>query len=137
MDGSAQPIRLTDDLQLTQQDIRQVQLAKGAIAGGLRVLLRRMGARADDVTALYLAGAFGNYINVAAARRIGLLEFDDDVIRPAGNTSLLGARRTLFSDEDYGDLRARIEHVPLAADADFQDEYVGAMGFSASLQPAS
>jgi uncharacterized 2Fe-2S/4Fe-4S cluster protein (DUF4445 family) len=127
----AQPIRLSDDLQLTQQDIRQVQLAKGAIAGGLRVLLRRMGASADDVTALYLAGAFGNYINVASARRIGLLEFDDDIIRPAGNTSLLGVRRTLFSDDDYTELRAKIEHVPLGADVDFQDEYVDAMGFPA------
>jgi hypothetical protein len=111
----AQPIRLTGDLQLTQQDIRQVQLAKGAIAGGLRVLLRRMGANADDVSALYLAGAFGNYINVAGARRIGLLEFPDDIIRPA--------------DDDYGELRAGIEHVPLGADPDFQEEYVGAMGF--------
>jgi uncharacterized 2Fe-2S/4Fe-4S cluster protein (DUF4445 family) len=127
----AQPIRLTDDLQLTQQDIRQVQLAKGAIAGGFRVLLRRIGASADDVTALYLAGAFGNYINVAGARRIGLLEFPDDIIRPAGNTSLLGARRTLFADDDYAELRARIEHIPLAADPDFQEEYVGAMGFAA------
>jgi uncharacterized 2Fe-2S/4Fe-4S cluster protein (DUF4445 family) len=125
----AQPIRLSTELQLTQQDIRQVQLAKGAIAGGLRVLLRRIGAVADDVSALYLAGAFGNYINVASARRIGLLEFDDNIIRPAGNTALLGARRTLFEDDDYGELRARIEHVPLASDPDFQEEYVGSMGF--------
>ncbi len=125
----SRPVRLTDDLQLTQQDIRQVQLAKGAIAGGLRVLLRRLGASADDVSAVYLAGAFGNYINVAAARRIGLLEFDDDIIRPAGNTSLLGVRRTLSADDDYRELRAKIEHVPLAADPDFQDEYVGAMAF--------
>jgi len=127
----AQPIRLTGDLQLTQQDIRQVQLAKGAIAGGMRVLLRRIGASADDVSSLYLAGAFGNYINVAAARRIGLLEFPDDIIRPAGNTSLLGARRTLFADDDYAELRARIEHVPLAADPDFQEEYVSSMAFPA------
>jgi uncharacterized 2Fe-2S/4Fe-4S cluster protein (DUF4445 family) len=128
----ARPIRLTGNLQLTQQDIRQVQLAKGAIAGGLRVLLRRVGAIADDVSALYLAGAFGNYINVAGARRIGLLEFPDDIIRPAGNTSLLGARRTLFCDDDYRELRAMIEHIPLAADPDFQEEYVGAMAFKAT-----
>jgi uncharacterized 2Fe-2S/4Fe-4S cluster protein (DUF4445 family) len=126
-----QPIRLADDLQLTQQDIRQVQLAKGAIAGGLRILLRRAGAQADDVTALYLAGAFGNYIKVASARRIGLLEFPDDIIQPAGNTALLGARRTLFADDNYSGLRAKIEHVPLAADPDFQDEYVSAMAFPA------
>ncbi len=126
----SQPLPLTAGLQLTQQDIRQVQLAKGAIAGGLRVLLRRMGAGAGDVRALYLAGAFGNYINVASARRIGLLEFDADIIRPAGNTSLLGVRQTLFADDDeYDEIRSKIEHVRLAAASDFQDEYVAAMAF--------
>jgi uncharacterized 2Fe-2S/4Fe-4S cluster protein (DUF4445 family) len=121
-------IALRDGLQLTQGDVRQVQLAKGAIAGGMRVLLRRFGAEAGDVTALYLAGAFGNYINVASARRIGLLEFEDDIIRPAGNTALLGAKRALF-DDDYRELRERTAHVPLGADPDFQEEYVGAMTF--------
>jgi uncharacterized 2Fe-2S/4Fe-4S cluster protein (DUF4445 family) len=124
----AQPIALCDGLELTQQDVRQVQLAKGAIAGGMRVLLRRFAATAGEVTALYLAGAFGNYINVASAQRIGLLEFDDDVIRPAGNTALLGAKRALFEDDTPG-LRARIRHVPLGADTDFQEEYVSAMAF--------
>lgn len=124
----AQPIELCDDLRLTQKDVRQVQLAKAAIAGGMRVLLRRFGAKAEDVSALYLAGAFGNYINVASAQRIGLLEFVDDIIRPAGNTALLGAKRALFED-DFDDVRRRMEHVPLGADRDFQEEYVEAMGF--------
>lgn len=124
----AKPIELCDDLRLTQQDVRQVQLAKAAIAGGMRVLLRRSGADAEDVSALYLAGAFGNYINVASAQRIGLLEFSDDVIKPAGNTALLGAKRALF-ENGYEGLRRRMQHVPLGADVDFQEEYVGAMGF--------
>ena len=124
----AKPIALADGLELTQQDVRQVQLAKGAIAGGMRVLLRRLGATAEDVRVLYLAGAFGNYINVASARRIGLLEVADDVIQPAGNTALLGAKRALFED-DCDALRRRIEHVPLGADSDFQDEFVSAMAF--------
>ena len=122
------PISLCDGLQLTQRDVRQVQLAKGAIAGGMRVLLQRFGAQAEDVTGVYLAGAFGNYINVASARRIGLLEFDEDVIQPAGNTALLGAKRALFEDESDR-VRKRVEHVPLGADPDFQDAYVSAMTF--------
>jgi uncharacterized 2Fe-2S/4Fe-4S cluster protein (DUF4445 family) len=128
----AKPIQLADGLQLTQQDVRQVQLAKGAIAGGMRVLLRRFGASAGDVTALYLAGAFGNYINVTSAERIGLLEFPDHIIRPAGNTALLGAKLALFNDNSVA-MRTRIEHVPLGADPDFQDEYVAAMAFPAPL----
>jgi uncharacterized 2Fe-2S/4Fe-4S cluster protein (DUF4445 family) len=119
---------LVDGLCLTQQDVRQVQLAKGAIAGGLRVLLRRYGVHAGAVTRVYLAGAFGNYINVAGARRIGLLEFPSDVIQPAGNTSLLGAKRALFED-GYADLRSRITHIPLGSDPEFQDAYIDAMTF--------
>jgi uncharacterized 2Fe-2S/4Fe-4S cluster protein (DUF4445 family) len=129
----SQPIQLVDELQLTQQDVRQVQLAKGAIAGGMRVLLRRWGATAEDVSAVYLAGAFGNYINVTSARRIGLLEFPDDVIQPAGNTALLGAKRLLF-EEACGDVRQRVQHVALGSDADFQEEYVDAMGFPAGAE---
>jgi uncharacterized 2Fe-2S/4Fe-4S cluster protein (DUF4445 family) len=124
----SKPIQLVDGLSLTQQDVRQVQLAKAAIAGGMRVLLRRFGAEASQVAALYLAGAFGNYINVASAQRIGLLEFPDDIIRPAGNTALLGAKRSLFED-DHAEFRRKIVHVPLGADPDFQEEYVGAMAF--------
>ncbi len=124
----SQPIQLVDGLQLTQQDVRQVQLAKCAVAGGMRVLLRRWGADAAEVSALYLAGAFGNYINVASAQRIGLLAFPNDIIRAAGNTALLGAKRALF-ENDYGELRSRIRHVPLGADPDFQEEYVSAMAF--------
>lgn len=124
-------IALADGLHLTQQDVRQVQLAKGAIAGGMRVLLRHLGASADGVTALYLAGAFGNYINVSSARRIGLLELPEDVIRPAGNTALLGAKRALFEDGDCAGLRQRIEHVPLGSDPGFQEEFVSAMAFAA------
>jgi uncharacterized 2Fe-2S/4Fe-4S cluster protein (DUF4445 family) len=125
------PLELIDGLRLTQQDVREVQLAKGAIAGGMRVLLRRLNARFEDVSALYLAGAFGNYINVASAQRIGLLEFSDEIIQPAGNTALLGAKRALFDGDSYGELRKRIEHVPLGADRDFQEEYVSAIGFPA------
>jgi uncharacterized 2Fe-2S/4Fe-4S cluster protein (DUF4445 family) len=124
----AEAMLLADELRLTQQDVRQVQLAKGAIAGGMRVMLRRYGASAEDVTALYLAGAFGNYVNVASAQRIGLLEFADDVICPAGNTALLGAKRALFED-DYEEVRRRTEHVPLGSDPDFEEEYVAAMAF--------
>ena len=66
----AQPIELAAAVRLTQADIREVQLAKAAIAAGSEMLL---GGR--ELSRLYLAGAFGNYINRASARRIGLLEF--------------------------------------------------------------
>jgi uncharacterized 2Fe-2S/4Fe-4S cluster protein (DUF4445 family) len=131
-DGAAS-IPLGGDVALSQADVRELQLAKGAIAAGFRILLERAGAKASDVSRLYLAGAFGNYINRASARRIGMLEFPLDAIRPAGNTALHGAKIALFERGGeggaYADLRRRVEHVPLAADPQFQDFYAEAMAF--------
>lgn len=119
---------------LTQTDIRQLQLAKGAIAAGIRILVQQRGVTAADVTRLYLAGAFGNYVDRASARRIGLLDFPPEKVQPAGNTALLGAKLALFSldgDEGaYAPLRSKIEHVSLSADPAFQDIYVEEMSFS-------
>lgn len=126
-------LELTGALSLTQADIREVQLAKGAIAAGLRVLLRRLGAGPPDVRRVYLAGAFGNYINRASARRLGMIEFPEEIVEPAGNTSLFGVKMALFQGGDYSfkDLLARIEHVPLGSDEEFQDQFVSAMSFPA------
>ncbi len=127
--GSVFP--LTRTIALTQGDIREVQLAKAAIAAGIRILLARWNLAPGDLKRVYLAGAFGNYINRASARRIGLVDFLDDVIEPAGNTALLGAKLALFEREDlsFGAIRKRIEHIRLAADPDFQDRYVDSMRF--------
>lgn len=118
---------------LTQRDIRELQLAKAAIATGVRIILRKLGAEQKDVRRLYLAGAFGNYVNRASARRIGLLDFEEEQVVPAGNTALLGAKLALFLlDGDSGGfdrLRSRIQHVSLAADADFQDIFAEQMLF--------
>ena len=84
---------------LTQSDIRELQLAKGAIAAGIRMLLDRFGASAGKLKKLYLAGAFGNYINRASAQRIGLINFPSEKVEAAGNTALLGAKLALFLPE--------------------------------------
>ena len=124
---------LTPTLALTQRDVRELQLAKAAIAAGLSILLRLRGAQRGDITRLYLAGAFGNYINRASARRIGLLSFPEDIIEPAGNTALLGAKLALFTSGGRADelvrLRSCVDHVSLAADPQFEDIYVGEMAF--------
>jgi len=118
---------------LTQQDIRQLQLAKGAIAAGLRLLLQQWGAAPEQLDCIYLAGAFGNYINYNSARRIGLLKFPAHKVRPAGNTALLGAKLALFDAPQhngaYPRLLAKIRHVPLNEDPNFQDAFVEEMTF--------
>jgi uncharacterized 2Fe-2S/4Fe-4S cluster protein (DUF4445 family) len=120
---------------LTQRDVRQLQLAKGATAAGIRILLERWNAEPRDLSRVHLAGAFGNYVDPASARRVGLIDFPDEMVEPAGNTALLGAKLALFADEsDAGGLdavRGRIDHVPLAADPQFQEIYIESMAFPA------
>ena len=118
--GREKRIALADGVALTQGDIRELQLAKGAMAAGLRML------GGGGVEKLCLAGAFGNYIREASARAIGLLP-DDVPVEPVGNTALRGARMLLLAP---GTRQARLDriaevsrHVELAADPDFQYLY--------------
>jgi uncharacterized 2Fe-2S/4Fe-4S cluster protein (DUF4445 family) len=124
---------LAPPVSITQSDVRELQLAKAAIAAGIRVVLREWGAAPSEVTRLDLAGAFGNYVNRASVRRIGLCDFPLTLVSPAGNTALRGAKLALFRDpDDFADLRRRIQHISLAADAGFQEIYVEEMKFPAT-----
>jgi len=129
------PLLLCPPVALTQGDIRELQLAKGAIAAGMEILLKLWGATPADLQRLYLAGAFGNYVNRQSARRIGLLNFPLEKIQPSGNTALLGAKIALFSfngeDGSFASVRRRVEHVMLSEDPAFQDTYVEHMSFPA------
>ena len=126
-------LQLHASVQLTQTDIRELQLAKGAIAAGLRILLEQWGAKPADLTRVYLAGAFGNYINIESARRIGLLEAPAEKIQPAGNTALLGAKLALFNlardGANYADILRTVRHVNLNEDPQFHEVFVECMTF--------
>jgi uncharacterized 2Fe-2S/4Fe-4S cluster protein (DUF4445 family) len=127
------PWELAAPVVLTQRDIRELQLAKGAIASGLHLLAGQLGKRLKEVVRIHLAGAFGNYINRASARRIGLLPVSLDRVTPAGNTALLGAKALLFApdgtDWEFTELRSLARHVPLHEDPAFEDTYLQAMTF--------
>lgn len=127
------PITVAPPVSLNQKDVRELQFAKGAIAAGIRMLLAQLGAKPEDLTRIYLAGAFGNYINRASARRIGLLQFPVELIEASGNTALLGAKISLFNpDEDqfhYAELLQKVHHVSLNEDLEFQNVYAEEMGF--------
>jgi uncharacterized 2Fe-2S/4Fe-4S cluster protein (DUF4445 family) len=123
-----QPYTLTPEVALTQRAVRELQLAKAALAAGLRMLLRRCNAEPADLDALYLAGAFGNHLDVRNAMRIGLLpDIDPARIHPSGNAALRGARTILLDPE--AEPRVEVEHVELAADGAFQDEFAAALPF--------
>ncbi len=124
---------LSPPVTIYQSDIRELQLAKGAIAAAIRLLLAKWGAKPADLSRLHLAGAFGNYVDRGSARRIGLIDFPPDIVVPAGNTALHGAKLALFdgefADRGFSGLRRRIEHVPLADDPKFEEVYVESMAF--------
>jgi uncharacterized 2Fe-2S/4Fe-4S cluster protein (DUF4445 family) len=89
---------------------------------------------------VYLAGAFGNYVDRESARRIGLLGFPPEMIQPAGNTALLGAKIALFLpdvDSTYRSIRSMTEHVSLNDAPSFQDTFVDEMGFYDDAAPVT
>ena len=124
------------EIVLTQDDVRQVQLAKGAIASGIAMLLHVAGIRAETLDELMLAGGFGNYVSVESAVRIGLIpDLARERIRYVGNAAALGAQLCLLSEAERGhatEIAGRIEHVSLAAHPDFEQLFVDAMNFPAA-----
>jgi uncharacterized 2Fe-2S/4Fe-4S cluster protein (DUF4445 family) len=127
---SVREIVLADAVRLVQADVRELQLAKGAVAAGLQLLL---GDQTVVPGRLFLAGAFGNYVQEASARRIGLLPEWAVGTTPAGNTALRGARRLLLAGTQREAILARAlsrcEHVELGADPRFVDLFAERMAF--------
>jgi uncharacterized 2Fe-2S/4Fe-4S cluster protein (DUF4445 family) len=122
-----------DPVYLWQKDVRELQLASGAIRAGVNILLRRAGLEAKDLGAVLLAGAFGNFIRRNHARRIGLLPpLPTERIRFIGNAASLGAKLVLLSEHErrYAtDVRHKMTHVDLSQDPEFQMEFGMAMMF--------
>lgn len=122
-----------EDIVINQKDIREVQLAKGAIFGGIQVLLQCLGTTTEELDEILLAGAFGSYIDKKSALRIGLLPgAEKDKIRHIGNAAGVGACMALLSREakEQADLLAlESEHVELALHPAFEREYLQGMYF--------
>jgi len=117
---------------LTQADLREMQLAKGAIAAAIRVLLAEWGAAASDIERVHVTGKFGAAMNPGAAVRIGLLPRTPlDRIRQHGNLALLGAVRatldtSLFTEAER--FAAKCREVVLSSHPQFEQIFVESMG---------
>ena len=133
--GHEKKIRLTDRLALTQQDVRDVQLAVAAVRTGVRLMLRECRVALSDLDRILVAGAFGSSLDIGNGQALGLLPgLPERKIAFIGNASLAGARRLLLSRSDRAaaeSLAARISHISLATRPDFQDEFVQALEFKA------
>jgi uncharacterized 2Fe-2S/4Fe-4S cluster protein (DUF4445 family) len=119
---------------LTGRDIRELQLACGAIRAGIAILLRRAGLKPEDLADVWIGGGFGSFIRRDNAQRIGLLPWDvpRHRIRCLGNTSLAGARLTALSlpaRQKAEDIARRTSHVDLATDREFQATFAESLTF--------
>lgn len=124
---------LSEEIILSPKDIREVQLAKSAIAAGIKILLKQSGLCLEEIDALYLAGGFGNYIRTESAVSIGLIphELSEKVI-PVGNTSgtasVLSVKSESF-DDVISETLSRMKFIELNEDEDFIMEFAMNMDF--------
>lgn len=126
-------VYLTDKVYITQADIREVQLAKGAIAAGIAMMTEYLGIEYKDISQVFLAGAFGSYIQRASACRIGLLPQElEKKICAVGNAAGKGAGRIVCSRECFNSLDKlleKVEFLELASISGFQRCFAKCTGF--------
>jgi Uncharacterized metal-binding protein len=124
-------IELADGVILTQKDIREVQLAKGAILAGTQTLMKELGFTEKDIDRIIIAGAFGSYIRKESALAIGLIpEVPAEKIISAGNAAGTGVCMALLSQsvqDRIVHLAGVTRHIELSKNMDFQNYYMEAM----------
>ena len=120
-------------LVFTQKDVREVQLAKGAMAAGIQMMCSRLGIRTGDIQSVMIAGAFGSYMSPASACGIGLIPPElEEKVMAIGNAAGQGARLCVLSIDEYSraaTIAKKIEYLELAADPAFQDVFVDELEF--------
>ncbi len=120
-------------ISLTQKDIRQLQLAKGAIRAGIEVLAARLDIKLAEIKKVYLVGGFANYLDPDNTILIGMLpEIFEGKIIQFGNGSGAGASLYLLDrdlEEIVGLLKKRIKYIELSKDADFQEKFIEELNF--------
>lgn len=124
---------LTKAVSLTARDVRNLQLAKAAVAGGIRVLLEQRGVTADDIASVELAGGFGNYLSPENVVRIGMLPRAClSKIRPLGNAALAGASMLALDGENWRKLAQipeKCRYLELSGRDDFSRAFTDSLTF--------
>jgi uncharacterized 2Fe-2S/4Fe-4S cluster protein (DUF4445 family) len=122
------------DIVFTQHDVRSLQLAKGAIHSGWELLLDTLGVAVEELDRVYIAGAFGNYLDLDAAQFLGLFPpVTKRRVAFVGNAAGVGAQMALIdvrARRSMARLRDRIEFLDLATDKRFLDVFAGRLDFA-------
>ncbi|MFC2164499.1 ASKHA domain-containing protein [Acidobacteriota bacterium] len=131
--NKSKTISVAKNIAITQKDIREIQLAVAAIKSGIRMILKVFRLKKEQLDGVFIAGAFGNYLNIDNAMKLGLLpNIDPEKISFIGNSSLAGARALLLSKEARTKTEAiikKIQYISLATDPQFQDYFIDALEF--------
>jgi uncharacterized 2Fe-2S/4Fe-4S cluster protein (DUF4445 family) len=130
--GTGKPILVT------RGDIREIQLAKAAIRSGVEVLLDRTGTRPDEIDRFLVAGAFGTYLSLESAVRIGMFpSLPPDCYEQIGNAAGIGARMMLVSEpsrQEAEELLQSITYIELTTVKDYMESYVEAITFASKSE---
>jgi uncharacterized 2Fe-2S/4Fe-4S cluster protein (DUF4445 family) len=128
---------LKTPITLTQNDVRQIQLAKGAIRAGIKVLLEDAGLTPNDLDRVIIAGAFGTYIDVANAIAIDMLpDVPLERFEQVGNAAGMGAKMALLSlaqRERAWQIAARDRYIELTNTPDFMLVFANSMNLGCRL----
>ena len=126
-------IQLTDDVYISQKDIRELQNAKAAVAAGVECLLEKAGINSSDIAHIYLAGGFGNALKISSAVDIGLIAADcADKTVSIGNGSAAGAAMMLMNDEckrEAESIAEKAEFVQIGGDDFFAKKFMENINF--------
>lgn len=119
------------DIVLTEVDLDNIIRAKAAIYAGFSILLKQVGFSFKDVSKIYIAGGFGNYLDVEKAKTIGLLpDISPDRFIFLGNTSIMGAYLCLLSKKmrkEAEDIARKMTYIELSISRSFMEEYLSAL----------
>lgn len=120
-----------NNISFNQNDVEQIQLAKGAIRTGINVLLRTANLDPEDIDQIMLAGAFGTYLDVRSAIAIGMLpDIPVERVQQVGNAAGMGAKLALISRskrEQAKTIASQVRYIELAADPHFSRTFARAM----------
>jgi len=121
------------DITFTQQDVREIQLAKGAIRTGIEVLLKENNLQKEDIDQVIIAGAFGSYIDVQSAITIGMLpDLPLRRFQQAGNAAGMGAKIALINRQkrlEAQEIARRVNYIELASHPDFNGIFSRSLSF--------
>lgn len=122
-----------ENIYISQKDIRQVQLAKGAILSGFLILLEKENMKIEDLNSVIIAGGFGSHLKKEDLTGVGILPRKvEEKIRYVGNSSLIGAYMALMNEniiKEMEDLAKNITYLDLATSKNYERKFAKAMQF--------